>query len=451
MFPKASQFSFDKYRLDYPAQSIHFDYSYVMETGEKLAFTETLTLPEPLREDVMNRIDIVHTLEALHLLLGTSYFKMFAPPQMTHPYSFTQAQADFWNLIYTQGMGEFYYTNQLDFRGLVNFTPSSDRSPVIDSHFTSEKALIQHGGGKDSLLSVEITKMAGVVFDLFSMNSSAIQELAAQAVGKELNVIKRKVDPKMVEITKAGQALNGHVPITVMYAFVSLLYSLIHQYGYVVASNEASASYGSVEYLGIDVNHQWAKSFESERNIRSYIENSISRDVNYFSLLRPLHEIKIVESFSKLEQYFTSFSSSNHNFTMVQGRQSRWDVEYSKGKVEFVFALFTAFLPKEKVMIIFGDNYYAHESLLARYMELLGKKDIKPLDCVGTPDEVTVAMYMAYESGEYAGDPIMKYFESDILPEVKDHIGEMKQRVMSYGNDSLIPEIFKDALRPTTS
>lgn len=438
---KATQFSISSYHIDYISNKIDFKYENFLEDGEILSFVDTITFPFQLIEDEMQRVDVKAALVAIHMIIGTSYFKMYAAQKITHPYQLTTDQAAFWNTMYIQGMGEFYYTNNIDFRDCTYFTPAENTSNVTpQSAFSSEKALILHGGGKDSLVSVELTKTAKIEYDLFCLNKSSIQEIAAKAVGKELLYVDRKLDDGMLSKTRSGEVLNGHTPIVTVYACVAVLYALLGKYSFVVASHEASANYGNIDYLGMTVNHQWDKSLEAELLIQQYISQNITCDVTYFSLLRPYHELKIVQIFSHYPQYFTKFSSSNHNFTQEEGKSSRWDLTYSKGKVEFVFALFSAWVSKDSMLQIFEDNYFDHAELLQKYKELLGIVGVKPLDCVGTPEETSLALLMASERGEYKDTPIMKYFESEVLPKLNRD--QLNRAVLSYGDDSHIPKLF---------
>ena len=369
---RGKEFTISEYIPDIQTNSISFNYITTFDDGTTHSFSDVLTFPTELTSALLERKAVKRALESVHIILGLSYFKMFIPPKISLPYSLNAEQARFWNTLYTCGAGEFFYTNSLDFRGLIDFPVSESETHPITSEYESSKALILHGGGKDSLVSVEITKTTDVDFDLFSLNTSVIQQIAAEAVGKNLHVVQRKIDPKMFELNASGDAYNGHISITMLYSFIAVLYAtLTSDYRYVVTSCEASSSIGNVEYLGIQVNHQWSKSIEAEEIIKDYIKKFVSVDVEYFSLLRPLSEIKIVELFCKHRQYFTKFSSSNHNFQQVKGKPSRWDIEYSRGKVEFVFALFTAFLPREDILSIFEDNFYADAKHIHRYSCLL--------------------------------------------------------------------------------
>lgn len=443
---KATHFTISSYHIDYEKNHIDFVYETHLEDGEILTSVDSLTLPFHLDGHDMERVDIKAALEAIHMIIGTSYFKMYAPKKIVHPYAFKPEQATFWNTMYTQGMGEYYYVNAIDFRKYALFSSDNkESSSHLSSFFSSDKALVLHGGGKDSIVSVEIAKKAEMDFDIISLHKSHIQELAAEAIGKKLINVERKLDQQMLAKTKSGEVLNGHTPIVTVYAFIAVLYALINKYSYIVASHEASANYGNVEYLGMQVNHQWDKSIDAEKLIQTYIAHNITCDVTYFSLLRPLHELTIVEIFTHYPQYFTKFSSSNHNFTQVDGTSSRWDLTYSKGKVEFIFALFSAWVTKDTMLHIFDDIYFDHNELLQRYKELLGVVGVKPLDCVGTPEETALALYLASKNGEYSDSPIMKYFESEVLPKL--NIDELKNEVFAYGDDSCIPDQFKQALK----
>lgn len=143
--------------------------------------------------------------------------------------------------------------------------------------------------------------------------------------------------------------------------------------------------------------------------------------------------------FTDYPHYFQKFSSSNHNFLIFEDKKpKRWDVDYSKGKVEFIYALFAAFLPKTTLDDIFEEAVYEREDLLDIYKELLGLKSIKPLDCVGTPEETKAAMYLAYKRGELRDTPIMKYFTEEVLPDIQNP-QDLIEQVVEYGNDILIP------------
>ncbi len=440
-------FSCDSYTADWETGEITFAYSSRLENGTEYHFTETLTVPLPEDKSRTLHPAIERMCEMIHMTLGVSYFKMFGPTVITHPYTFSSEQVAYWELLYTHGLGEYYYTNQLDYRGKVRVEGRVGDVQSVELH-SSQKALVLHGGGKDSIVSVEVIKKAGIEFDLFAVNHSGIQKGVADVMHKPIYTIVRKIDQQLIDMSKAGEVYTGHVPISAVYATLAMLYALLHGYTYVVTSNEESAVYGNISYLDMIVNHQWSKSQVFESATRAYLSSICGNSLDFFSLLRPLYEIRIAQLFSKFSEYFEVFSSSNHNFTISSdGKSQRWDVEFSKGKVEFVWALLSAFLSKEDMLRTFQIDVFSREDRLPIFQQLLGEKDVKPLDCVGTPEETIVALYLCYNRGEWNDTPIMMYFIHEVLPKHKDAIDSYTSYVMEWGDDSHIPHHFTNALR----
>jgi hypothetical protein len=217
----------------------------------------------------------------------------------------------------------------------------------------------------------------------------------------------------------------------------------LFDYRYVVVSNEKSSNYGNVEYLGEVVNHQWSKSLEFEKLFQDYTAKFVTKDISYFSLLRPLSELKIVEIFAKYRKYFSVFSSCNTNFRIVGGTGRRWCGKCAK--CIFVFSLLSAFVSKEEIAKIFGDNLYAKEENLPLFEELLGIRNFKPFECVGTPEEMKLAMYLAWEKEIYNNDVVMRMFIEKVLPNM-GNIDNLKRDLLGVGSESLMPFDFKSII-----
>jgi hypothetical protein len=56
-----------------------------------------------------------------------------------------------------------------------------------------------------------------------------------------------------------------------------------------------------------------------------------------------------------------------------------------------------AFLSAEEVNEVFGKNLFADEMLLPLFRELLGLEKCKPFECVGTSEEMAVALKLVSE------------------------------------------------------
>ncbi len=411
-------FTFNNYEIKKAEGAIFFKYELkhkglsAGQAGETFSFTEKITF-DPKRAD-FNRIPesvLTSALDTLSLILGVSYWKLFCPKALSLPYiALSAEQAKFWQTVYTKGLGEFFYKNRIDFRGLVSFPSSKKKTSESQAVPKTNKALVLWGGGKDSIVTAGLMKKSGKDFDLFSLNEYKVQRETAKIAGKESVIIKRTIDPLLLELNKRLDAYNGHVPVSVIYSAAALLASLLYGYDSIVISCEKSANYGNVEYLGQTINHQWSKSEEFEMMFRDYIKTYITPSITYASLLRRYSELEITKLFSKFPQYFSSFSSCNKNFTIVKNTKSLWCGECAK--CAFVFALLAAYVPKEKVLKIFGKNLFNDPELTTIYRSLLGLEKEKPFDCVGTPAETRRAFQLASEKGHYDKDVIMKEYES---------------------------------------
>ncbi len=414
-------FYFEKYTYDPENGVARFHYSYDRELyfEEVLEFEKTETEIEPV---------LFH----LHLALGISYYKAYLAPEIkVKSGQLSRAQAEFWDTVYTKGLGEFFYQNKIDFNGLVRF-PYGDKEPETATEIgAKDRALVPLGGGKDSLVTAGILQEKGIDFDVFTLGSYPMIEEQIRAMQKPHHLIKRTIDPQLLEENKKD-ALNGHVPISMIYAFTALLTAVAQGHKYIVLSNEHSSNYGNVEYLGEQVNHQWSKSLEFEKMFNKYVRKFVAADVYFFSLLRPMYEIKIAEKFATMESCLNVFTSCNTNFKIAGPGQDKWCLKCAK--CAFVFAILAPFVAKEKLVAAFGGNLFADENLWPIYEELLGVGEVKPFDCVGTPDEVKKAMEMAREA--YTGDVVMDKFVALNLPPVEVD-------VFSISNENIIPDGFK--------
>ena len=295
------------------------EFNYEINGGKKeLSFTEKIyfspvvsSIPPILLKAILNN---------LMLILGISYWKIYCPKEIVIENNFlTKNQAEFWNTVYTKGLGEFFYKNDIDFRGLIQFPSARQNSEKAISFPRKDRTFLGLGGGKDSIVAAEILKKQNKDFDLFTVGTSEIQEGVANLIGKKPILIKRELDSKLFELNKEKGVYNGHIPISIIYAFLGLLASVLYDYSSVVVGNEKSANYGNVIYLGEIINHQWSKSEEFEKLFNEYVGKYITESVSYFSLLRNMSELEVMKEFVKYPKYFKAFSSCNRNFKILRG------------------------------------------------------------------------------------------------------------------------------------
>lgn len=404
----ARRFIFES--ITFPSEcEVAFQYRVELTENPAQHYVESLTFPEDIAV-FLNSTSAVSFLQSLHLMLGVSYWKAHCAPEIAIEagYSLSQTQADFWNTMYTKGLGEFFYVNQINFRGLVQFPVAEKGMELIQLTTDHNKALVPFGGGKDSIVTAEQLKVSRPNFELIAINPQPLQFKVAEKIGKPLISILRKVDATLLAQSKEKSVYVGHVPMTAIYTFVALAVAAAKGYGQVMMSNEQSANEGNVEYLGEMINHQWSKSEECELLMTTYIAMSMSPSISVFSLLRGMTELQIIEAFTHYPQYFHDFSSCNKNFALAGSKNtngSLWCGECPK--CAFVFAGLAAYLPKETVISIFGKNMFANESLVVLYKQLLGFQDFKPFECVGTSKEAREAFTLIAKRGECHNDVVM--------------------------------------------
>jgi len=415
------KFIFDSYALNREARTIELRYSF----DDKLHFTETITLAPDAPLEHADSASVDRALFALHLAGGASYFKAFAPHIIeVRSGTLEPDQADFWNEFYTKGLGEYFYVNKMEWHGLVNFLATTEARNAIPHQVPREpqNALVPFGGGKDSQVTVELLRRAGIDVTLFRMQGHTFITELAEVNNAPLIEVSRALDPQLFELNKQG-ALNGHVPITGYVTFLTLTVGLLYGYDSIFFSNERSSDYGNVEYLGMQVNHQWSKSNEAELMMTNYIERFVTHETRYLNALRPLSELAVAKLFVREPKYFAHVTSCNKNWLWQKldenPDQGRWCGECDK--CSFVFAILAAFLPlNTMVNDIFKKNLFDNPNLLTIYRQLWGAEAFKPFQCVGTPEETQAALYLATRSNDYANTVVGREFIQKVLPGIAD-------------------------------
>jgi len=440
---KPDRFIFKRYVINRKDNSVSFFYALAGSGGRAINFREEINLgAAKINWRKINQKLLAKLLFNLQLALGVSYYKTYCPRKIIIKNgSLTPREAEFWNKLYTKGLGEFFYKNKIDFRGLVNF-PTKRRTVAQPLRVKfRDRSLLPLGGGKDSCLAGERLKALGHDFDLFSLGDSEAQRATAKVIGRLRLIFKRTMDPQLFALNRAG-VYNGHVPSTAIYSFAALLAAVLGDYSNIILANEASASYGNIKYLGENINHQYSKSLEFENDFRAYLKDSIAPDINYFSLLRPYSEFKISSEFAGYPKYFSAFVSCNRHFSLV-GSRTRWCGECPK--CAFVFSQLAAFRPRAEVIKIFGKNLFADRALLPLFQELWGEKRFKPFECVGEPKEVAAALLLAGRRADWRRDFIVNYFSRVRAPKIKDKASWLAD-VLRLAPEHNVPRNFQKIL-----
>lgn len=423
-----SSFTFGTYKVDTKRSIVTFTYRVEFKFGIIKTFTDQLFLKDvpPESWEQVPKVVLEPTLQALLLMIGINYWSAFPSSNIRiEGFTLTQEQARFWDSLYLNGLAEFFYLMQIDFRNLIAFPYDDSTSTSIPARFERPvRALLLNGAGKDSILSAEMLKASGTPFDFFAFAPTPAHENISKLVGVKTISAYRRRDPWI---------RTGAYPSVSTFTFTATLLAELLGYNSIVFSNERSADFGNLDYLGLPVNHQWCKSSEAERMINDYIQSYITPDISTRSLLREYSELDIVQRFVCYPQYLHDFTSCNTYFWLPRIQQIFLRKNYwcnQCPKCVFLFACFSAFLPKNEVVSIFGADLYTKKRLLSIFRRILGIEGFKPLDCVGEPEEMILAMHYAARRKEYSGEPAMQIFE--------EHFPQ------SYDFDKLTQRVFLD-------
>jgi len=384
------QFIFENYEFQDKTLTLHYS------MDGKLKLKETYKFDFDFAAYDLAQLD--RAFELLFFMAGVSYYKTFIPPELVvKKGKLDQPMAAFFGKTYQLGLGEFWYVNKLDPHTQVIFPQNTQAvHPPTVAQKPSKGPLVAIGGGKDSLVSVELLR--GKVDDLatWSVNHRPQLTPLVKAIGLPHYWVEREWDPYLFE-HKAKGGLNGHIPISALFACVGTIVAILTGRRDVVVSNESSASEPTLTYQGVPINHQYSKSLEFEKDFQAVLDHTLGDSVRYYSFVRPFTDLHIARLFARLgfEKYKDVFSSCNRGF--VHGSDHIvWCGRCPK--CAFTFLALAPFVEGKKLEALFGGkNLLKDDALEKTYRQLLGIEGDKPLDCIGEIKESRAAMQLAQQ------------------------------------------------------
>ncbi|RPD88175.1 endonuclease domain-containing protein [Luteimonas sp. 100069] len=465
---------------------------YAFDDGPELV--ETVTVPgAPFELDAARAQAATQALRLLHLIAGVSYYKAAVPTDIrVDGYSIDATTAALLEDVYEQGLGEFAYRNGLDLHGKIRFpAEEATLAPAgeIDARSVSDggavpgaaltrpsgpaspngsrasgaaagsgaprlglrtHALVAIGGGKDSLVSIEALRALGIEQTVSWIGGSQLIRVCAERTGLPTLNIGRQIAPQLFDYNRQG-AWNGHIPVTAINSAILVLAAVLHGVDQVVFSNERSASYGSLikDASGgetREVNHQWSKGWAFERAFGDHVQARVAADLHYYSLLRPLSELAVARQFAKTDRYDAYFSSCNRNFHLLGERPvNRWCGICPK--CHFVFLALAPFMPKPRLVSIFGRNLLDDPTQAPGYDALLEYQDHKPFECVGEGRESRAAMAALAKRPEWREDAIVARFAREIMPQLDTEALDIAPLLVVEDDAHRVPEPLWDRLR----
>ena len=443
-FDKSSIRAFRFVRCSFDAETGVARLVYAFDEGPEL--TETVTIPgAPFALDATRAQAVEQAVRLLHLITGVSYYKAAVPNEIRiEGYAIDAATAVLMEQVYVHGLGEFAYRNGLSLHGRVRFPVAAQAPAPAAAAGLRGHALVAIGGGKDSLVSIEALRGAGVDQTVTWIGGSQLIAACAARTGLPTLNIGRALAPELFEYNRQG-AWNGHIPVTAINSAIMVLAALLHGVDQVVFSNERSASYGSMIPGTGEVNHQWSKGWAFESAFGAYVQSHVAADLQYYSLLRPLSELAVARQFARTDHYDAHFSSCNRNFHLLGERPTnRWCGVCPK--CHFVFLALAPFMPKPRLVGIFGRNLLDDANQTGGFDALLEYQDHKPFECVGEGQESRAAMAALGDRPEWREDAIVARFNREIRPQL-DASELVVAPLLEIGGEHRIPAALWERLR----
>lgn len=395
---KYKEFIYENYNIEEDSNSYKVTYTFKIE---ELEFNPTITIS---KKDITNKNINKEYLDYLFFQYGLfdlmSYYKLTCSKTIIiKPYYIDEEQTKFLKKVLYNGLGEYFYKNniKLSYEEFVDIKSLSNKKYTLPK-FTDNYIgnLIPVGGGKDSIVTMELlkdykkyNKLFMLERNLYPKNKAGYDSIyTADYNDSDIVIFKNDLDLKMIELNKQGY-LNGHIPISACISMASFILAYLTNRKYIVLSNEASANEGN--FKGLNVNHQYSKSYEYEKDFRKYSKKYLNPNISYFSILRGYNESQIVNLFLNNKKYLNVFRSCN-----VGTKENKWCSHCSK--CLYVFIMLYPYLTEEELNKIFNHNLLDDKSLEKDFLGLILEDRLKPFECVGTRLEINYALQLALKN-----------------------------------------------------
>lgn len=447
---KHPQFIYQDYSLAHVDDQVKFTATFLLSPD--IVFTPTVTIKGVSAERWAAVSPAVREQLAFHLGLAEmlSYWKAAASPEIIIEAGYLDdAQIAWWHDLLINGMGEYFFQNQIDFTApdfvTIKVAPSvQEVSPILfETELDPQRILVPIGGGKDSVVTVETLSKQIDSLGVFTLNTTlATDDTITIAKPDEVVRARRTVDRKLIELNQQGY-LNGHTPFSSVLAFITVTCAAFFGYRYIALSNERSSNEGNQIFHDHVVNHQYSKTYFFEAAFRHYVANYLATTIDYFSYMRPLYELQIAAIFAQQEPYHSIFRSCN-----VGQKTNSWC--HNCPKCLFVYTILYPFMTPEQLGHVFHHDLFGREDLLPLARELAGLADQKPFECVGTHEESLVAFYLAAEKFRARGEAlpvILQAIHDEGLVNQPDMMERARTLLHEWNEQNAIPEHLVDNLR----
>ena len=377
----------------------------------------------------------------------------------------TEEFEQFWRMMAVNASSQWRYENNIPFLKQPQFVkkysqPISDfpSDPVeIKVEEGSCSTLALSGGGKDSLVLLELLSKANIPFSTSTCSSSMygksavqferdrelLRLLAPDSHHHRLSIIDEFPSCPLLE--SLGEQLgiksifSSDIPT---YVFANLPILLRYRYTNAVVGNEHSSNAGNLVWAetGEEINHQWGKTKETELIMHNYIRKALVRNISYFSILQPIHDIVIMEiAVSRPDAIVHT-----HSCNIIPP----WCLRCPK--CCYIWLVLMAYLPRSIVDKMFGgQNPLDVTENQQLYSELMGLCEVKPFECIGEIDETRLVFECCRRKG--LTGQAMDVYKEKVLPSLsKTALAAIvdKYTTVHPMDSSLVPALFIERLSP---
>lgn len=392
-----SKFIFKSYEFDKTDSSANFTYAF--DDGRTFKEKVTFETEGMYDDEVLER-----ALFLAFVLIGTSYYKTFPTPDVELDMPIDEWQAEFFNRVYQEGLGQFAFENNLTRDNLAHFIATS-QTPVEALIYNGSGVIALQSGGKDSLLAASLLQERNKDFTSWYVSSSNYHPEILDKIGSRLLVSVRSIDGNALNNALKDGAKNGHVPVTYIIQSLAVIQAILLGKSTILTSIAHEGEESHAHIGDLEVTHQWSKTWAAEMAFSGYVSRYISPNLRIGSPLRCYSELRVAELFvnHSWKKYGREFSSCNvANYQ--QGSDNSvlgWCGDCPKCANSYL--LFAPFLPASVLKSMFNDqDLFVKPSLENTFKGLLGIDDVlKPFECVGEIEELRLAYHRSQINGDY--------------------------------------------------
>lgn len=341
-----------------------------------VGFPEAVNLEEFQDDPIFQKLICYMAISDSIYTFGLDYYDVIETNS-----SLDEDEANFFEKVMFFGLAEFRYINNIDMGKKVKIVSILDDATKQQDNASwkmntkNRAAFVLNGGGKDCVVAIDIAAGAGLDVELLSSGYVGARQYIAEQSGLSSVNLDRITDGYV----KTHAKYKGHKPMSLYVAFASILAAYVFGKQYVVSANEYSANFANLEKDGVNINHQYTKSLEFERDLQEFLTRH-QIPVKYFSATRQLYELQVLDIFAQNnEVYHAGFISCNENI-----RENKWCLACPK----CAFVLGAMYLFNEKsARRVWGTPERVFSHSLVNYLVELVNPNLKPLECIGTREE----------------------------------------------------------------